>query len=77
MAEIEHFVDPLNKDHPKFKEYHDLVIPLLSKDQQTQNLGHLFLKAKDAVDQGIVANETLCYFICRTYLFFQAVGINK
>lgn len=31
MAEIEHFVDPENKDHPKFKNYKTLKLPLLSR----------------------------------------------
>lgn len=28
----------------------------------------------DAVDQGIIANQTLAYFIGRTYLFAERVG---
>ncbi len=34
------------------------------------------IKLGDAVKQGIIANETLAYFIGRTWLFFQRVGIN-
>lgn len=30
MAEIEHFVDPLNKDHSKFDTVKDIEIPLLT-----------------------------------------------
>jgi glycyl-tRNA synthetase (class II) len=29
-----------------------------------------------AAAQGIIANETLAYFIGRTWLFFKKVGIN-
>ena len=32
MAEIEHFVDPTDKSHPKFVNYHDMVLPLVSCD---------------------------------------------
>ena len=32
MAEIEHFLDPDNKDHPSFKFYADFKAPLLSID---------------------------------------------
>ena len=32
MAEIEHFVDPLNKSHSKFITVQDLEIPLFSKE---------------------------------------------
>ena len=70
MGEIEHFVDPSNKDHPKFAEVADMVLPLVSRDQQAKNLGALYITAGEAVKQGVVNNETLCYFICRTYLFF-------
>ena len=30
MAEIEHFVDPTNKNHPKFKTVAHLVVPIFS-----------------------------------------------
>ena len=30
----------------------------------------------DAVAQGIIANETLAYFIGRTWLFFCRVGVD-
>jgi glycyl-tRNA synthetase len=34
MAEIEHFVDPSNKDHHKFLRVKDMKIPLFSKENQ-------------------------------------------
>jgi len=34
MAEIEHFVDPLNKKHPKFKNVAHIKLPLYSADNQ-------------------------------------------
>jgi len=34
MAEIEHFVDPLNKNHPKFKSVAHIKLPLLSAKNQ-------------------------------------------
>ena len=30
----------------------------------------------EAVSKGIIANETLAYFIGRTWLFFKRIGIN-
>ena len=30
----------------------------------------------DAVEAGVIANETLAYFIGRTYLFMERIGIN-
>lgn len=34
MAEIEHFVDPLNKDHARFDEIKDVVLNLLPASVQ-------------------------------------------
>jgi len=30
----------------------------------------------EAVSKGVIANETLAYFIGRTWLFFKRIGIN-
>lgn len=35
MAEIEHFVDPLCKDHERFSEIKDIKLRLLCKDVQS------------------------------------------
>jgi len=76
QAEIEHFVSE-DKSHPKFASVADLA-PLLysrelqmgeAKKAQPMTLG-------EAVRRGIIANETLAYFIGRTWLFFQRVGID-
>lgn len=32
MAEIEYFVDPLDKSHPKFRAYRDFELPLLNRE---------------------------------------------
>lgn len=37
MAEIEHFVDPLNKDHAKYFMVKDMKIPLWSAASQEAN----------------------------------------
>jgi hypothetical protein len=34
------------------------------------------MRLGDAVARGIIANETLAYFIGRTWLFFKKVGID-
>jgi glycyl-tRNA synthetase (class II) len=35
LAEIEHFCNPADKRHPKFREVTDLVMNLLSRELQT------------------------------------------
>ena len=37
MAEIEHFVDPLDKSHHKFFMVEDLMLPLFTADNQEKN----------------------------------------
>ena len=76
QAEIEHFVHPDHKEHPRFSEVEDIA-PIMSSAQVQQSGSRpTAIKLGEAVKQGIVANETLAYFIGRTYLFMVAVGIN-
>jgi glycyl-tRNA synthetase len=78
MAEIEHFVDPANKKHHKFYKVKDLQLPLFSAANQMTNERNMIrdLTLEDAVTQGVINNETLAYFMARTYLFLTSVGIN-
>jgi glycyl-tRNA synthetase len=76
QAEIEHFVHPDHKEHARFSEVADIAPVLASVATQQQEQKPAAMRLRDAVAQGIVANETLAYFIGRTYLFMVAVGIN-
>lgn len=71
LAEIEHFVDPLNKDHPKFDQVKDIKLPLFSKENQVAGDRVIIrdMTLEDAVKNKIINNQTLAYFIARTYLF--------
>ena len=40
MAEIEHFVHPEKKDHPRFAKVADSVLPLFPKGNQVSFAGH-------------------------------------
>jgi glycyl-tRNA synthetase len=77
MAEIEHFVDPADKKHVRFNEVKDVVLALLPKDVQMEgktDITHMTIG--DAVEKGIVDNETLGYFLARTQLFLTKIGID-
>lgn len=76
MAEIEHFVDPLRKDHPKFVTVAHLVVPIFSACNQMENKDPVHMSLGDAVAQKIVNNETLGYFLGRIFLFMQKIGID-
>lgn len=78
MGEIEHFVDPSNKSHKKFHLVKDLKLPLWNAKNQKAGLGVVSdLTLGEAVEQKIIDNETLAYFLARTYIFFTTIGIRQ
>lgn len=77
MAEIEHFVNPKAKNHPKFNSVAAQVLPLYSQGQQEILASPLQITIGEAVERGIVNNETLGYYIVRTYLFLVGCGVRK
>ncbi|KAH0826326.1 hypothetical protein J3R83DRAFT_5278 [Lanmaoa asiatica] len=77
MGEIEHYVDPGDKRHPRFAECRDVMLALLDREVQSQGLTTVrHMAIGDAVDQGVVANETLGYFLVRIHLFLVHIGID-
>ncbi|MCL7025160.1 hypothetical protein MKW94_008477 [Papaver nudicaule] len=77
LAEIEHFVDPEDKSHPKFSEVADLEFWMFPRNEQLTRMDAVKVRLGDAVTNGAVNNETLGYFIGRVYLFLTRLGINK
>lgn len=77
MAEIEHFVDPLDKSHERFESVKDIMLRLLPKDVQAAGKTDISeLTVGEAVSSGMVDNETLGFFIARIHLFLTKIGIN-
>jgi len=76
MAEIEHFVNPNDKSHPSFKGVAPLVLTLFDRDSQLGTGKPLVMAIGEAVSSGIVNNETLGYFLARTYLFMEKIGMD-
>lgn len=57
MAEIEHFVDPNNKDHHKFSQIQDMKLPLWSADSQETNSKLITdMTLKEAVEKKFIGN---------------------
>lgn len=78
MAEIEYYVDPENKQHKKFHYIKDLKLPLWSAANQMSHQGIITdLTIEQAVEQKLISNQTLAYFISKTYLFLVGIGIRK
>lgn len=77
MAEIEHFVDPTDKSHPKFAEVEGVEVVLYSAKNQVSGQSPEKHKIGDAVRTKLINNETLGYFIARIYLFLTKCGVKK
>ena len=77
QAEIEHFVHPEHKEHARFAEVADIELSLFSREAQLAAVKKPFsMTIGEAIAKGIVANETLGYFIARTHLFLMKIGVN-
>jgi glycyl-tRNA synthetase len=77
MAEIEHYVDPEHKQHERFDEVKDVKLNLLDRNVQMSGSTKLTeMTIGEAVEKGVVANQTLGYFIVRIYLFLVKIGID-
>ncbi|VAH32008.1 unnamed protein product [Triticum turgidum subsp. durum] len=77
LAEIEHFVDPEDKSHPKFCDVSDLEFLMFPREDQLTGRSATRLRLGEAVSEGTVKNETLGFFIGRVYLFLTQLGIDK
>lgn len=75
MAEIEHFCDPNDKSHPSFARVRDVKLTLYSACNQMDGKSAVSHTIGEAVDAGLVANETLGYFLARIQLFLLKIGI--
>ena len=77
MAEIEHYVDPADKSHERFGEVRDVTLVLLDRKVQASGRTDVTrMTIGDAVAKGVVANETLGYFLARVQQFLLKIGIN-
>ncbi|CAG9467587.1 unnamed protein product [Pedinophyceae sp. YPF-701] len=77
QAEIEHFCDPEDKSHPKFASVADVEPLLYSRELQMGATKKAEpMRLGDAVAKGVVANESLAYFIGRTYTFLLNAGAD-
>lgn len=77
MAEIEHYVDPADKSHPRFSEVSDTTLRFLPKGVQEAGSSEVVEQTVgDAVRSGMVDNETLGYFLVRIFRFLIKIGVD-
>ena len=76
MGEIEHFVDPNNKDHPSFPAVANKELVFFGRDDQLGSGKTKTITVGEAVKSGLVNNETLAYFMARTQLYMEKIGMD-
>eukprot|EP00871_Galdieria_phlegrea_P000209 jgi/Galph1/1189/GphlegSOOS_G6051.1 len=76
QAEIEHFVHPGKKEHPKMEKVRQVMVTLFPRRNQMSTRRPIRMTIGEAVEQKIVDNETLGYFIARTHLFAIKIGLD-
>jgi len=77
QAEAEIFVHPDEKNrHPRFARYADYRMPLLTADRQQKEQEAVEMSMREAVDQGIIANEYVAYYVALTHDLMMTVGIR-
>lgn len=75
QAEAEIFIDPRDKTHPRFGEVKDIRMKFYSQAAQERGEPDE-MTFGEAVDRGIIAHQTLAYYVARTYQFLIAVGVS-
>jgi glycyl-tRNA synthetase len=75
QAEAEIFIDPRDKTHPKFDQIKDIRMKFYSQAAQEKGEPEE-MTFGEAVQRGIVAHQTLAYYVARTYQFLLAVGVS-
>lgn len=76
MGEIEHFVNPNDKSHPSFGTVTDKVLVLFGRDDQLGSGKTKKIAVGEAVASGLINNQTLAYFMARTQLFMEKIGMD-
>ncbi|HOG98116.1 MAG TPA: glycine--tRNA ligase [Methanothrix soehngenii] len=75
QAEAEIFIDPRDKTHPRFDEVKAMRMKFYSQEAQEKGEEEE-MSFGEAVERGVVAHQTLAYYVARTYQYLLAVGID-
>ncbi|MCK9405455.1 MAG: glycine--tRNA ligase [Methanothrix sp.] len=75
QAEAEIFIDPRDKTHPRFDEVKAIRMKFYSQEAQEKGEEEE-MSFGEAVEKGVVAHQTLAYYVARTYQYLLAVGID-
>jgi glycyl-tRNA synthetase len=77
LCEVEHFVDPNGKKHPRIQDVLDEEVTLYSRYRQKHTPQRAERTTiRRALETGLIGNETVAYFIARTALFAKRIGLK-
>ncbi|UCH90260.1 MAG: glycine--tRNA ligase [Thermoplasmata archaeon] len=78
MAELEYFIDPSDKSHPKYERIKGLKIPLLpaGKPQEEAKPTTVAITLEEAIEKKILGSEVMAYFIGLTYEYLNSIGLS-
>jgi glycyl-tRNA synthetase len=83
QMEVEFFVDPRQlNNHPRFSEVKDVRIRILPRESQEkakeQGDGEIVdVTAQEAINEGLVPNQCVAYYIAKETLFYTSLGIPR
>ncbi|GAA0287605.1 glycine--tRNA ligase [Halobacterium noricense] len=76
MAELEFFVDP-EGDGPDLSRVADVELPLYPAGaQESAGEEYLHVTPREALDEGVVGDEWVAYFLARSKVWFERVGVD-
>jgi len=75
-AVFEHFCDPNDKSHPDIDQVRDVRVLLYSSCHQVDGKTAEYKTIGEAVDDRIIANETLAYYMARTQMYMVKIGVD-
>lgn len=77
QAEIEFFVDPMEKTHELYKNYENTVIPILTDEMQENGITTpLVTTISDAVEKKMISHKLMAYFLAKIYMFAKKIGLK-
>jgi glycyl-tRNA synthetase len=76
QAELEHFVDP-EDDEPPIERVADVPLPLYSADRQQADAGGIReMSVGEALEEGVVADPWIAYYLGVSKSWFERVGVD-
>jgi len=77
QAEIEYFFDPQNDNYDFYENIKNYEIPLLNDNMQINKKPTKIMKVSDAIDNKIISNKLIAYFLVNIHKFALSIGLNK